>query len=325
MDRNTGKIIWEKTACEALPHQGHQPTHGFASYSPVTDGKYVWANFGSRGLYCFDFDGNLVWKKDLIKMKTMFGEGGSLAIADDAVIVVTDSDTESWIWAFNKTTGDLLWKKQRDEKTIYATPIVTTLNNQFQVITSGINKIRSYNPKTGDLLWECPGIPDNSIPTPIVAFDMLFSAVGGRGKGQIVVIDLKKAAAQPSDPNTVIAWQTKDVAPFVPSPLLYGQRLYVYTANPARLSCFDAKTGKVFFDKQAFTAFKDAYSSLVGAADKIYCTGRDGTTCVLKNAETFEIIATNKLDDGIDATPAIVDNEIFLKGKQYMYCIAEKK
>jgi outer membrane protein assembly factor BamB len=317
MDRNTGKILWEKTACEVLPHQGHQPTHGFASFSPVTDGKYVWANFGSRGLYCYDFDGKLVWKKDLVKMKSTFGEAGSLALAGDAVIVVADNDTESWIFAFNKTTGDLLWKKQRNEKTSYGTPVVAG-----EQIVTGASKLRSYNAKTGDIVWECDETIQNGIPTPIVGFDRVFCSSGGRGKGTIQVVKF----GVPSDANSVV-WQTKDVAPHVSSPLLYGQRLYVFSVNPPRLSCFDAKTGKVLFEKQPLEQFKDksAYASPVGAADKVYMTGRSGMTYVLKNADTFEVLSTNQLDDVIDGTPAIVDNEIILKGKQYMYCIAEKK
>ncbi len=319
MDRNTGKILWEKTACEAVPHQGHQPTHGFASYSPITDGNYVWANFGSRGVYCYDFDGKLIWNQNLIQMKTMFGEGGSLALAEDAVIVVADNDTDSWIFAFHKNTGQLLWKKQRDEKTTYATPLVTTFNGQLHVITSGINKIRSYNPKTGDILWECAGIPDSMIATPIVGFDMLLCAVGGRGKGQVAAVKLGAADDQ------AILWQTKDVAPFVASPLLYGQRLYVFSANAPRLSCYEAKTGKVLIDKQPLEQLKDVYASPVGAADRIYYAGRNGITYVLKNAEPFEVIAINKLDDEFSCTPAVAGNELYLKGKQYFYCIANSK
>jgi outer membrane protein assembly factor BamB len=325
MDRSTGSVLWEQTAGEALPHQGHHPDHGFASFTPVTDGKYIWASFGSQGMYCFDFDGKLVWKKDMPKVKTMFGEAGSPALAGDAVIVVADNDTESWIYAFNKTTGDLLWKKQRDEKASYATPVVVPVDGKLQVIT-GASKVRSYDAKTGDLVWECGKAIQNGVPTPIVAFDMIFCANGSRGSGMLQAIKQYKEPIALADANSVI-WQTKDVVPHVASTLLYGQRLYVFSVNPPRLSCFDAKTGKVLFEKQSLEKFKDksAYASPVGAADKVYMTGRNGVTYVLKNADTFEVVSTNQLDDIIDGTPAIVDNEIILKGKQSIYCIAEKK
>ena len=322
MDRNTGNILWEKTACEVLPHQGVRPDHGFASFSPVTDGKYVWANFGSRGLYCYDLDGKLIWKKDLVQMKTRFGEGGSLAIAGDAVIVVTDNENESWIFAFNKNTGDLLWKKQRDEKTAHATPVIVTVNGQMQIITSATNKIRAYDAKTGDVVWECGGMTGNVIPTPVVGFDMVFCTSGFRGS-MLQAIKLGKTGDLTG--TDAVAWQVKEATPYVPSPLLYGQRLYLFSVNTPILSCYDAKTGKPFYIKQNLDQIKDVYASLVGAADKVYCVGRNGVTYVLKNADTYEVISINKLDDGIDCTPAIVGDEIFLKGKQYIYCIAEKK
>jgi outer membrane protein assembly factor BamB len=323
MDRATGKVLWEKTACESLPSQGHHPDHGFASFSPVTDGKYVWAYFGPEGMYCFDFDGKLVWKKDMPKMKTTFGEAGSPALAGDAVVVVADTDIESWIFAFNKTTGDILWKNKRDEKTSYAAPVVAKVDGKLQVIT-GASKVRSYDAKTGALIWETGKAVTNDIPTPVVGFDAVFCTSGGRGSGRVQVIKLYKEA--PADPNAVL-WQTKDVAPQIASPLLYGRRLYVFSANPSRLSCFDAKTGNVLFAKQPLDLFKDknAYASPVGAADKVYMTGRNGMTYVLKNADTFEVLSTNQLDDVFDGTPAIVDNEIILKGKQSIYCITEKK
>ena len=322
VDRNSGKTLWEKTAAEALPLQGHHPDHGFASFSPVTDGKRVWANFGSQGLYCYDFDGNLVWKRDLVKLKSMFGEAGSLALAGNAVVVVADNDLESWIFSFNKDTGDLLWKKRRDEKSSFSTPLVVTSGGAAQIIT-GASRVRSYDAKTGDIVWECDKTVQNGISTPVASADLVFFANGTRGSGALQAVNLGKTGIL-ADTNA-LAWQSKDVVPFVASPLLYGPRIYFASATPARLSCFDAKTGKPYYSKQPLDQFKDIYASPVGAADKVYLTGRNGLTYVLKNADTFEILATNKLDDAIDCTPAIAGNELFLKGKQYLYCVTEFK
>ena len=141
-DRNTGKILWQKTACQAMPQQGHHRDHGFASFSPVTDGKLIWAGFGSRGIHCFDFDGNKLWSKELPKMKTMFGEGSSPMLAGDAVIAVTDHQGDSFICAFEKKTGNILWKKQRNEATSYATPLPIMVDGKLQVITSATNSVR---------------------------------------------------------------------------------------------------------------------------------------------------------------------------------------
>ncbi|MCH8193737.1 MAG: PQQ-binding-like beta-propeller repeat protein, partial [Planctomycetes bacterium] len=117
MDRGTGKVLWEKTVCQLKPHQGHHRHHGYASFSPVTDGQYVWANFGSRGIYCYDMEGNQIWSKELPQMSTMFGEGTSPSLAGDALIVVADHRGDSSIFAFDKKTGNLLWKEARDEST----------------------------------------------------------------------------------------------------------------------------------------------------------------------------------------------------------------
>ncbi|MBM4102602.1 MAG: hypothetical protein FJ263_00925 [Planctomycetes bacterium] len=322
MDRNTGKILWEKTAREALPHQGHHPDHGFGSFTPVTDGKFVWAQFGSQGMYCFDFDGKLVWKKDLVQMKTRFGEAGSLAIAGDAVIVVTDNENESFIWAFNKTTGETIWKKQRDEQTTHATPLVLTVNGKMQIIVSATNKIRSYDAKTGETIWECGGMTQNVIPTPVADSEMVFCASGFRGSSLMAI---KLGRTGDLTDTDAVAWQVKEAAPYVPSPILYDGKLYVFSVNDAILSCYDAKTGKAFYAKQKLDEMKKIYAAPVGANGNVYYVGRNGVTYVLKNTDKYEVVSINKLDDGLDSTPAVVDNEIILKGKQYMYCIAEKK
>jgi outer membrane protein assembly factor BamB len=322
MDRSTGKILWEKTACEALPHQGHHGDHGFASFSPVTDGKYIWATFGSQGMYCFDFDGKLIWKQDLVKMKTRFGEGNSVAIAGDAVIVVTDNENESWIFAFNKITGDVIWKKQRDEKTTYATPLVVTVGDRMQVIVSATNKIRSYDAKTGDVIWECGGMTGNVIPTPVADSEMVYCTSGFRGS---MLQAIKLGRTGDLTGTDAVAWQVKEATPYVPSPILYDGKIYVFSVNDAILSCYDAKTGKAFYAKQKLDEMKNIYAAPVGANGNVYCVGRNGVTYVLKNADTYQVVSINKLDDSIDCTPAIVDNEIILKGKQSIYCIAEKK
>lgn len=321
MDRATGKILWEKTACQAVPHQGHHPDHGFASFSPVTDGKYVWATFGSQGMYCFDVDGTQIWKQDLVQMKTRFGEGNSVAIAGDAVIVVADNENESFIWAFNKTTGDIIWKKQRDEKTTHATPLVLTVDGKMQVIVSATNKIRAYDAKTGDVIWECGGMTGNVIPTPVADSEMVYCTSGFRGS---MLQAIKLGRTGDLTGTDAVVWQVKEATPYVPSPILYDGKIYVFSVNDPILSCYDAKTGKPFYVKQKLDQIKNIYAAPVGADGNVYCAGRNGVTYVLKNADTYEVVSINKLDDGIDATPAIVDNEIFIKGKQYMYCIAEK-
>ena len=323
LDRKTGRILWQKTACEGLPHEGHHRDHGFASYSPVTDGKYVWASFGSRGLHCYDINGNHKWSRDLIKMQTRnsFGEGSSATLAGDAVIVVMDHEGDSCIFAFDKITGKPIWKKDRDEPTSWATPVAIEVNGKLQVITNATNFIRSYDAKTGQLIWKCTGQTTNAVPTPVIGFGMVYCTSGFRGNA-LQAIKLNRTGDLTG--TDAVAWQTNDkTTPYVPSPLLYGDKIYLCYGNRAIVSCYDAKTGKPLFVKQKLDAIKGIYASIVGAADRVYFIGREGAAQVIKNSEKFEILATNTLDDKFDGSPAIVGNELYLKGKTHLYCIAK--
>lgn len=324
LDRNTGKVLWQRTATEAVPHEGHQRTGTFASYSPVTDGKYVWAGFGSRGLYCFDLDGNLQWSKPLPTMRTLmsFGEGSSPALAGEAVIVVSDHEGDSAIFAFNKVTGAELWRKERDERTSWATPAITEVDGRMQAIISATNLIRSYDVKSGEIIWQCKGQTRNVIPTPVFGFGMVFCTSGYQGSS-LQAIKLAGSTGDLSG-SDAIAWQVNRGTPYVPSPLLYGNRIYVFAVYTQRLSCYEARTGQPRFTDQTLEGINQVYSSPVGVADRVYCPGRNGVTVVLKNADTFEILAANTLDDGFDASPALIGDEMYLRGNRFLYCIAKR-
>jgi len=323
LDRNTGDLLWQKTAVEVLPHEGHHPTGNFASYSPITDGAHVWASFGSRGVHCYDLDGNHKWSRDLGKLaiKMMFGEGATPALAGGALIVVKDHEDQSTIYALDKLTGKTLWERPRDEDTSWSTPLPVTVGGKTQVVVSATGAIRSYDLKTGDVIWQCGGMTGNVIPHPVTGFGMVFCASGFRGNALLAIELGGKGDLTGSD---AVKWQVKEATPYVPSPVLYGDKLYVCSTNRAVISCYNAKTGKPNFQKQSLDAVGGIYASPVGAADRIYFTGRTGKTQVIKNSEKFEILATNILEDEIDASPAIVGDELFLKGKNNLYCIAAK-
>jgi len=322
LGRKTGKFLWQKTAREELPHEGHHPNHGgFASYSPVTDGKYVWASFGSRGVHCYDVDGNHKWSRDLGKMrkKMMFGEGSSPTLAGDAIIVVIDHEGDSFIYALNKQTGETIWKKGRDETTSWATPVTTSVNSRTQVITSATALIRAYDLQTGDLLWQCSGQTGNVIPSPVVGFGKVFCTSGFRGSA-LQAIELGHTGDLSG--SDAITWQVNEATPYVPSPLLYGDKIYVCSVNRAVISCYQAETGKANFVKKTLEGIGEIFASPVGAADRVYFVGRDGKAQVIKLSEKFQVLATNTLDDKFDCSPAIVGDELFLKGKEHLYCIA---
>jgi outer membrane protein assembly factor BamB len=322
LDLATGKTLWQKTAREVVPHEGHHPDHGFASYSPVTDGKLLWASFGSRGVHCYDLAGEHKWSRDLgrLRAKMAFGEGSSPALAGDALIVVMDQEDESFIYALNKDTGEILWKQHRDEDTSWATPAIAEVNGKLQAIVSATNRIRSYDVATGDLVWQCGGQTQNVIPTPIVSDGMVFCTSGFRGS-ELQAIELGHTGDLTG--TKAVRWQVSKATPYVPSPILYGDNLYVCSMNKAAISCYHAQTGKLNFSQENLDGVKDIYASPVGAAGRVYFVGRKGTTQVIANSEKFEILATNVLNDEIDASPAVVGDRILLKGKKNLYCIGE--
>ena len=306
-----------------MPHEGHHPDGSFASYSPVTDGKHVFAYFGSRGLYCYDMDGNPKWNQDFGDQRIVmsFGEGSSPTLAGDTIVVTWDNEGESFIIALDANTGNTRWKKSRDERTSWSTPLVVEHAGKQQVITTATSKIRSYDLANGDLIWECGGMTRNTIPTPVAGNGMVYAISGFQGSSLIAIKLGKTGDITGTD---AIAWEHHKTTPYVPSPLLYDNRLWFLANNNAILSCFDVKTGQPLIDAERLEGPSGFYASPVGAAGRIYLAGRNGTTLVIRNSDKLEILATNKLDEKFDASPAVVGRELFLRGHQYLYCIAAK-
>jgi outer membrane protein assembly factor BamB len=324
LNRRDGKPVWEKTACETVPHEGHHKTEGgFASGSPITDGQNIFAYFGSRGLFCYDMDGNPRWNKQLgqAKMVMAFGEGSSPALCGDAVIVNWDAENGSFIQALDKKTGDTLWKKDRDEKSSWATPLVVDYDEKKQIIVSGSGKVRAYDPATGDVIWECKGLTKSPIPSPVVGEGLVYCATGYQGSSLLAIKLGGKGDISDTD---FVAWRYKKNTPYVPSPLLVDGRLYMFNVNTPALSCLNAKDGAPIIDAQKIAELKEVYASPIYANGRVYLVGRNGTTVVLKSSDKFEVLAINKIDDKFDASPAVVGNELFLRGVTNVYCISEK-
>lgn len=324
LDRATGAKRWQQTVREEVPHEGHHRDHGFASHSPVTDGAHVYAWFGSRGLHCFDLKGDLKWKKDLGRQRTAnsFGEGNSPALRGEVLVVNWDHEDEDFIAAFNKNTGEQLWRNKRDERTTWTSPFIIEHEGKAQVVVSASQRIRSYDLATGQQIWECGGMTANVIPTPVSDFGMLYAISGFRGNSLLAI---KLGRSGDLTDTDAIAWRHAKGTPYVPSPILYGERLFFLAGNNAILSCFDAKTGEPLFTEQRLEGPTGFYASPVGAEGRLYLAGRNGTSVVLKNAGQFEVLATNKLDDKFDASPALAGDQLFLRGQEYLYCLKEAK
>ena len=322
LDRATGNIKWQKVARSEVPHEGHHADHGFSSASPVTDGQNVFAYFGSRGLHSFDMKGNLKWSKDFGRMttKNTFGEGSSPALHGNIVVVTWDHEGEDFIAALDKNSGQELWRQPREEDTAWSTPLIVEHGGKAQVVTCATRKIRSYDLQTGKLIWECGGMTANTIPTPVADSEFVYVTSGFRGNA-LLAIRLGKSGDLTG--TEAIAWQHHKSTPYVPSPLLYQGKLFFFAGNNGMLSAFEAKTGKAFFEAERLEAFKGVYASPVAANDRIYLFSRNGTALVLNAADKLEVLATNKLEENFESSPALAGHQIFLRGRQHLYCLAE--
>lgn len=323
LDRATGKTLWQKIAREEVPHEGHHQDHGYASASPITDGKVVLAYFGSRGLHCFGMEGNLKWSKDFGQMKTRgtFGEGASPALHGDVVVVNWDHEGDDFIAALDKNTGRELWRTPRSEDSSWGTPLIVEFKGQQQVIIGATMKARSYDLATGKQIWECGGQTANMIPTSVADADTVYVVSGFKGAA-VQAISLGRTGDLTG--TDAVRWSHDKNAPYVPSPVLAGNRLYFLANRSAALSCFDTRTGKALIDAAALPGILNAYASPVASKDRVYVLGREGKCVVLKQSDTLEIVATNTISEGTDATMAIAGNELFLRGKESLYCISEK-
>jgi outer membrane protein assembly factor BamB len=323
LNRKDGSIAWERTAREEAPHEGtHHEFGTMASPSPVTDGEHVIASFESRGLYAFDMNGTPVWQKDLgdKSMRNEFGEGSSPALHKDTLFVVWDHQGESFIVALNKRTGDELWRARRDEIDSWATPLVVETGGAAQVITGAMQKVRAYDARSGKVLWETAGLTMNPIPSPVHGDGLVFLMSGFRGNS-LKAIRLDGARGDiTGTPN--VAWTLERDTPYVPSPLLYDGILYFLKSNNGLLSALDARTGKPHYQAQRIEAVPNVFASPVGAAGRVYILGQQGTTVVLKHGPALEVLGTNTLDDRFDASPALVDREMYLRGYRFLYAIA---
>jgi outer membrane protein assembly factor BamB len=323
VDRRTGETRWQQLAKEEVPHEGHHADASFASSSPMTDGKHLFVNFGSRGVYCYDLAGNQKWTRDLGKMQIFnyFGEGTSPVVHSDALVLNWDHQGGSFITVLDAITGETRWKVDREENSSWATPLVIDHNGRTQVIVSGSKRVRSYDLKTGEVIWECGGQVLACIPCPVSDGKLVFAMTGYTGNALYAIPLDSTGDITDSDK---IAWNRKEPGtPYVPSPLLYGEQLCFTGSNKGIYSVLDAKTGEPLIDRKRVEGISNIYASPVGAADRIYLTSREGTTVVLKRGGEYEILATNKLDDRFDASAAIVGNQFLLRGREFLYCVGE--
>lgn len=312
-DRRTGKERWRHTAAERVPHEGTHATHTYAAGSPASDGKRLYLSFGSAGTFAYSLDGKQLWKRDMGILETRLGWGEAVtpAVHEGRVFVAHDHEGPSFLAALDTETGKTLWKEDRDEPSAWTTPVIVPGKEGTQVILPGHRKVRSYDAAKGSLLWEAPGLTLNTIPTAIHRDGVLYYMSGYR--------DTRGGARDLRTGKDL--WSIEDGTPYVPSPLLSGERLWFTYRNEPMLTTLDVKTGKVVLDKVRLPGLRQLYGSPIAAAGKIYLSDRDGTTVVLKEGDRLEVLATNRLGETIDASPAAVGRQLFLRSERNVWCI----
>ena len=321
IDKTTGEVLWERTATEATPHEGFHAQYGsFASNSPVTDGEHVFAYFGSRGVYCYDLDGTLIWKQDLGQMRKFlqFGEGTPLVLHDDRLIIKRDHEGESFIIALDKSTGEELWRTARDEITSWSPPLVVEHQGRTQVVVAATTKVRSYDVETGELIWEVAGLGRNQIPAPVHQGDTVYVMSGFIAPNLMAI---RLGAQGDLTGSDAVVWENRQANSYTASPVLHAQQLYVLTDGGV-LTNFDAATGAVHY-RERLPGPSNFKASPVGVNGKLYLASEEGRVFVVKMGPEFEVLAINAIEGAtFVTTPAIVDGEIFLRSQDSLYCIS---
>jgi outer membrane protein assembly factor BamB len=320
LGRADGKVRWQRTLRTEPPHEGIHKDGSYAGGSALTDGERVYAFFGSRGLYALSLDGQPLWQKDLGRMQTRnaFGEGSSAAVHDGSLIVTWDHEGGDFVAAFDAKTGREKWRRERDEPTTWATPHVVVHDGRAQAVVGGTNKLLSYDLASGATVWEAPGLTLNVIPSPVSGNGVVYAMSGFRGN-VLRAVRLAEAKGTLAGPPG-LAWSYDRDTPYVPSPLLYRDGLYFLKSNSGILTCLDARGGAPHYTER-LDAVPNVYASPVAADGRVYVVGREGSTVVLAAGPKPQVLATNRLDDGFDASPALVDRELYLRGARHLYKI----
>lgn len=323
IDKNTGKVIWEKTATETKPHEGYHRQYGsFASNSPVTDGETLYVNFGSRGLYAYDLKGNLKWKKDLgtLTMRLFFGEGIAPVLHGNYLVLQNDHEGDSYIVVLDKRDGKEVWRAERDERSSWPQPIVVEYKGQNQLITSA-TRVRSYELETGKLIWEAGGLGGNAIPAVVnVDSEMVVAMTGWRDAN---ALGIKLGGEGDLTDNTdYIAWTNQKGNSYTPSPVLQDGILY-FASDRGMMSAVDAKTGEQYYLQQRLPEVYSLKASPVAANGKLYVATEQGDIVVLKLGKTYEVLITNKMgDEMFVSSPVVVGGDLFLRSQDKLFCIS---
>lgn len=331
LDRDSGKVLWHQLATEKKPSIPTHRTNTFASETPITDGERVYAYFGMTGLFCFDFAGKLLWQKDVgsFPMAMGWGTGSSPVLVDDRIVIQCDNEKESFLVAYDKKTGNEVWRVKRDAKSTWSTPYVWKNKLRTELVAAA-SKVVSYDPANGKVLWEMNGLNSRCSATPVGDKELLFCGAGGgmTGPGPLMAIKAGSTGditpAEGESTSAGVAWTAQRSGPPMASPLLYKSLLYIPDQRGGMIACHDAKTGKQLY-RERIPGGKGFTSSPWAYDDKVFVLDEDGNTFVLEAGPKLKVLGKNSLNEMFWSSPAIAGGALFLRGVDHLFCVKQSK
>jgi len=333
IDKNTGEMIWKTMCHKGVPEVKRHIKSSHANSTPVTDGKHVVAFLGSEGLYCYDMDGKLLWQEDFGVLNATFyrapeaqWEFGSSPIIHDGVLILqVDVLENSFIGAYDVSSGKELWRTPRSDVPTWCTPSIYTFNDSTRIAINGYKHIAGYDFSDGSLIWTMGEGGDIPVPVPVIGKDLLFFTSGHGRLRPIYAV--KKAARgdislqESEKSNEYVAWSARRDGAYMPSPIVIDDCLY-RLGDMGDFTCYNASDGEVFYDQKLDT--KGWYfASVVASKNAIYCTIETGEVSIIKPGKQFEILAQNAMNDNCYATPAISNDVLYYRTQHHLMAIAD--
>ena len=338
IDQRTGKILWRRTVAPAEIEKVHQ-IGSPAAPTPVTDGERVYVYFGSYGLQSYDFEGKLLWERRLPIPNNIYGAVASPIVAGD-LLVLNHQGKDAYLLAVNRRDGKTVWQTDRSQFQYgWSTPVYWRHDGIEEIVVLGGDfgpnqRLIAYNPADGAERWWVAGLPPCGKSTPVIGGGMVFfaapdiimeveaekrnperaSQIYANNNSRVMAI---RPGGKAEVNDTHVAWSEHKGTPGVPSPLYYNGRIYT-VQNGGIVYSRVAKTGELVYSGRT-GAMGYYYSSPVAADNKIYVASEEGVVVVLDGGEELKVLARNKLDGQILATPAIVDGKIYVRTKSHLY------
>jgi outer membrane protein assembly factor BamB len=336
LDKTTGKVIWDKLGHEAIPRVKRHTKASHCNSTPATDGRRLVTFLASEGLFCFDMEGALQWKKDLGPMDSgyfkspsaQWGFSASPVIHNGKVVVLCDVQTNSFLAVFALDDGKELWRTPRNDVPTWSTPAIARIGNGAQILVNGWHHTGAYDFATGKEIWKLDGGGDIPVPTPIIAHGLAYLTSGhGRFRPMRAIRLESRGDITPADPgttNAAIAWAHARQGAYMQTPIVVGDRVYGCQDNGV-LTCFDASTGAIHYNARLGDGGEGFTASPVSDGRHLYFASELGNVHVVPATDKFSAVATNRLNETCMATPAISDGVLFFRTRNKLIAAGSKE